>query len=239
MLLRPGPAANASSPPLELAREANHRIANSLSVIAGLVRLRESSLRKCVRRMSGAEVLLILQELSGRLETVARLHRLLAGERPADSIDVADYLREIAEGVMCSLSSAAETELHLVSDGRCILPTDSALSIGLIVAELVTNAIKYAHPSGVAGEITVACREGPGASLSIEVSDDGVGLPEGYDPLTSQQQGFRLVRMLADQVGAAISCHSDSLGFTLALHLPVARPTQALHPERDLDARAH
>jgi two-component sensor histidine kinase len=239
MLLRPAPAANASSSPLDLVREANHRIANSLSVLVGLVKLRESSLRKSVRSMSREEVLLILKEFSGRLETVARLHRLLADERPVDSIDVADYLREIAEGVVRSLSSAAETELHFVTDGRCVLPTDSARSIGLIVAELVTNAIKYAHPSGVAGEITIACRECSGASLSIEVSDDGVGLPEGYDPLKSEQQGFRLIRTLADQVGAAISCRSNSLGFTLALQVPVAPPTQTLHPEWDLNAQAH
>ena len=222
MLLRLAPAPNANAPLPDFAREANHRIANNLSVVAALMQLRGARLRKSTRTMSGEEVRLILEEFSSRLDSIARLHRMLAGERQDASVDVAHYLREIAEGTVSSLSSTGETELHFVADPGCIIAAERALSLGLIVAELVTNAIKYAHPSGVAGEIAVACRKKPDGGLSIEVSDDGVGLPEGFDPMKNGDLGFRLIRSLADQLGAAITHHSDSLGLSIALQMPPA-----------------
>ncbi len=230
MLLRLVPAANANAPPPDLAREANHRIANNLSALSALVQLRSARLRKSTRTMTGDEVHLILEEVSSRLDTIARLHRMLAGERPDASIDLAHYLREIAEGIVSSMSFSAETELHFVADPGCIVELERALSLGLIVAELVTNAIKYAHPSGVAGEIAVACRKSPGGRLAIEVSDDGVGLPEGFDPMKNGDLGFQLIRALADQLGAAITHHSDSLGLSIALQMP-ATPTRPSNRE--------
>jgi two-component sensor histidine kinase len=231
MLLRLLPGANANARPPDLVREANHRIANNLSVVAALMQLRGARLGKSTRTMSGEEVRLILEEFGSRLDTIARLHRMLTGERQNASVDIAHYLRETAEATVSCLSSTAETELHFVADPGCIVGPERALSLGLIVAELVTNAIKYAHPSGVAGEIAVACRKSPDGGLTIEVSDDGVGLPEGFDPMKDGELGFRLIRSLADQLGAAITHHSDSLGLSIALQMPRATPTQASNRE--------
>jgi two-component sensor histidine kinase len=84
----------------------------------------------------------------------------------------------------------------------------------------VTNAIKYAHPAGVAGQIRLACRRRSNGHLTIEISDDGVGLPEGLDPMQQGHLGFRLVRSLAKQLGAAIEFRSDSLGLFFLLDVP-------------------
>jgi two-component sensor histidine kinase len=227
MSLRLVSAANANAAPADLAREANHRIANNLSVLAALVQLRGAPLRRSGQTMTGEEVHLILEEVGTRLGTIARLHRMLADGRQDASIDVAHFLREIAEGIVSSMSFAAETELHFVADPGCSVEPERALNLGLIVAELVTNAIKYAHPSGVAGEIVVACRKSPGEGFTIEVSDDGVGLPEGFDPMKNGNLGFRLIRSLADQLGAAITYHSDSLGLSIAMLMPSATRMQA------------
>src|ERR1700730_1126201 len=198
--------ANSSAP--DMAMEANHRIGNNLSLIAGLARQSASSIRKESRTMNGDEVGIILEEFGGRLDTVVRLHRLLASGQQKASMHIADYLRDIAEAVVSSLSVAGETELQFVSDPGCSLPPKEALSLGLIVGELVTNAVKYAHPTGVAGKVMVSCRRASGGNITIEISDDGVGLPEGVDPIKNDE-GFRLVRSLADQLGATIAFHSD------------------------------
>src|ERR1700692_3239668 len=115
MLLRLAPAANANAPPPDFAREANHRIANNLSVVAALMQLRGARLRNSTQTMSGEEVRLILEEFSSRLDTIGRLHRMLAGQRQDASVDVARYLREIAEGLVSSLSFSAGDGVYLVA----------------------------------------------------------------------------------------------------------------------------
>jgi two-component sensor histidine kinase len=211
-------------PSLELdgAAEANHRLANNLSVITALVRMHGSRICRNPRMMSGDEVRLILEELGGRLDTVARLHRLLAvGPREA-SIEIADYLREIAEAVISSLSFVGTTELQFTADPGCFVPPEKALSRGLIRGELVTKAVKYAHPAGVAGKVAVECCRRPDRTIVLEISDDGVGLPEGLDPMKNGHLGFQLVRTLADQLGATIGFHSDGLGLCFVLQMPAA-----------------
>src|SRR5205807_7397947 len=106
----------------------------------------------------------------------------------------------------------------------CSVPAAMALPLGLIAGELVTNAIKYAHPADVAGRIKLACRRSSGGDITIEISDDGVGLPEGIEPTERGQLGFRMVRSLADQLGAAIAFHSDALGLRVTLQIPAAVP---------------
>jgi two-component sensor histidine kinase len=216
----------ANSSALDVAAEANHRTGNNLFLIAGLARQYASSIRKETRTMNGDEVGIILEEFGGRLDTVARLHRLLASGQQEASIHIANYLRDIAEAVISSLSVAGKAELQFVSDPGCSLPPKEALSLGLIVGELVTNAVKYAHPTGIAGTITLSCRRASGGNITIEISDDGVGLPEGVDPIKSEDFGFRLVRSLADQLGATIAFYSDCLGLRFVLHMPVALTAQ-------------
>ena len=209
----------ANSSAVDAAAEANHRIANNLSLIASLVRIHGSSICKNPSRMSGGEVRLILEEFGGRIETVARLHRLLASGQQ-EAIDIADYLRDVADAVVSSLAFAGAAELQFASDPGLFVPPEKALSLGLFVGELVTNAVKYAHPAGVAGQINLACRRCADGNIAIEVSDDGVGLPEGVDPMKNGQLGFRLVRSLADQLGAKITFHSDDLGLCFELRMP-------------------
>lgn len=215
-----------SSSAFDAAAEANHRIANNLAMIASLLRMRGSRVRKETRGMSGDEVRRILEEFGGRLDTVARLHRLLASGPQDAPIDIAVYLREVAEAVVSSLAPAGVMELGSMADPGCFVTSETALSLGLIVGELVTNAVKYAHPTGVAGQVRLACRRRSDGNIAIEVSDDGVGLPEGVDPMKGGHLGFRLVRSLADQLGAAIAFHSDALGLNFALQVPAVSKSE-------------
>jgi two-component sensor histidine kinase len=204
---------------VDVAAEANHRIANNLAMIAALARMRAAGLRDSPHPLSGDDVRLILEEFSARLDTVGQLHRLLAGGHAEATVEVGDYLRDIAERVVSSLSFDAETELAFEADPGCRVRSDRALSLGLIVCELVTNAVKYAHPAGVAGRIEIACRRGPDGTVILAVSDDGVGLPEGVDTKGNGQMGFRLVRSLAEHLGATITFDSGALGLCVTLQM--------------------
>jgi two-component sensor histidine kinase len=221
MLLEFVPPEAENSSTYDAASEANHRIANNLSIVSGLVRMR--ALAICNQPpMSGAEVRLILEEIGDRLNAVAELHRRFAKVPQEASVDVRDYLGDIAAGVVSSISLPGRNEFRFHCDPGCCVPPQKALLLGLIVGELVTNAIKYAHPTGVAGRIRLACRRRSDGNLTIEISDDGIGLPEGVDPMQHGQLGFRLVRSLAKQLGATIAFHSDSLGLCFSLHMPAS-----------------
>ncbi len=161
----------------------------------------------------------MFEEFGVRLDAVAQLHRLLAGGQAVRTIELTDHLRAIATGLVSCLTLGSEFSLQIASEGDCRVPPEKALPLGLIVGELVTNAVKYAHPAKVPGRIKVECSRTSTGGLTVEVSDDGVGLPQGLDPLKSGCLGFRLMRSLAEQAGATIRFDSDELGLRVELQM--------------------
>ena len=93
------------------------------------------------------------------------------------------------------------------------------MPLALIVTEMVANAIKYAHPGGAPGAI-VAYGSGDETFTMIEIADNGVGLPENFDPKTDGKLGLQLVRSLAKQLGATLVFDSDALGLRFQIFVP-------------------
>jgi two-component sensor histidine kinase len=150
---------------------------------------------------------------------VARVHRMLSQSDDGDPVDVDAYLRSIAERMLSSLSLATEMKLQCDLRASCVLSSEKAITLGLLVGELVTNAVKYAHPAGVAGIISVEAsmtRDG----ILINVSDDGVGFPEGLDPLEGGGMGLHIIQALAAKLGGTISFENYGLGLSCTLLLP-------------------
>ncbi len=224
MSLEPLQSAQPQADPLgnPLADEANHRIANHLATLSALMRLQAKGAGRAQTAWSANDVQQLLQELAGRLDTVAEIHRLLAHRSSAAPIEVAGYLETIAQGLVSSLTANGQMSVCCLFPVRFVLPVEQAVAVGLLVGELVTNAIKYAHPAGVAGAITIKASTRDDDTLAIEVCDDGVGLPDDVDPLRSQSLGFRTIRLLATQLGASISFDNHGLGLTCAMRIPCA-----------------
>ena len=198
----------------------DRRIADNLSIVAGLVRERALSLDGRSSLICRDEVQAILAELGGRVDAVARLHRLLAENPVERALALGDYLQDISAAIVAALSGDRDIRLRFACDPHCFVPPERALSLGFIVVELVTNAVKYAHPTGVAGEIGVGCEQGVDGTITVEVSDDGIGLPEGMDPLKANSLGLRIVRSLAAQLGARVAFEHDALGLSCVLRMP-------------------
>ncbi len=200
--------------------ESNHRIANNLTLIAGLLRLQASSLAKEKRSLTAEDMRLLIEEVGGRIETVARLHRLLANVGRGSPLVLSKYLHDIAEAAIGSMAVAGGvTFVHSTSD-PCEIEPHQALPVGFIVGELVTNSVKYAHPTGVKGRIELGCHPRPHGTVLIQIVDDGVGLPEGFDPRRDGGLGMRMVRSLADQLGASLNFESSEIGLTVRLLIP-------------------
>jgi two-component sensor histidine kinase len=213
-------------PGKDLMAEANHRISNHLMMVGALVRQQSDSIAKGCQPATPEEVLAVLREVEARIAIVGRLHRLLAEGQQAGVVNLGVYLKDVAETAVSSFGCSQRTVLSHTSSADCTVSSEQALLIGLIVGELVTNSLKYAHPTGVAGKIRVGCRT-VGTKVSVQVEDDGVGFPEGFDPMTQGNLGLRLVRSLAKQLGAKPVFPSSDIGLTFSLEVPEPGPRRA------------
>ncbi len=216
-------AAFANAPPLppdDAIAEANHRIANNLSLVAGMVRVHARNIAGRTEPLASEQVSELLHEIGARIDAIARLHSLLAGGKHGEFVDLSSYLYEVSTIVVSSLTSVSKTRLMPIEINECLVAAERAVTIGLIVGELVTNAMKYAHPAGVPGAIAVDCRRS-GNTIVIEVADDGVGLPENFDPLKDAGLGLRLVRSLANQLRARLDFSQHGTGLSVSLRIPI------------------
>jgi two-component sensor histidine kinase len=206
----------------DLAAEANHRVANSLSLLGGLVRMQARSVGRTSRSFSHAEVQLILDGMGARISTLGQLHRLLA-HMPAEGVVVLNHhLRDIGNNLVSAFSSEQRPVTVEHSGGDCLVPTKYVQPVTLILCEILTNALKYSHPSGVAVKISLLCEASVDGALQITISDDGIGLPEGFDTAKDGGLGFQIIRMLTSELGGTLDVFSDSLGSTFRLSVPQA-----------------
>src|SRR5580700_680320 len=150
--------------------EADHRIANSLTVISGLVRVR-------ARADQGHANETFLLEIADRIDTVAKLHRLIA-QPNSDAIELHIYLKEICQRLGSALATTAAPSFLVSCPLNQTVPFNVAMPLGLITAELFSNSLKYAHPAGLPAKISVSCKavaEDGLKALRFEYEDDGVG----------------------------------------------------------------
>ena len=211
------------TPALDLVAESNHRIANHLAMIAGLMRSQGARIFEKQQTMTAPEVRITLEEYAARLETVGKVHRMLSHSGDGDPIDVDAYLGSVAERMLSSLSLAGEIELSCELRSGCALPSEKAITLGLLVGELITNAVKYAHPAGVAGKIGVTASTTRDGFIRIAVSDDGVGFPEALDPLDGGGMGLRIIQGLTAKLEGTISFQNHGLGLTCSLLVPTGK----------------
>lgn len=203
-------------------RESDHRIANHLTLLASMIQVQMSHLAKGPETMSRDEAHSVLRETVGRILSVSHLHRRLSRPAQKGEIDVGDYLLECTTDLVNSLSLKDRVRLVQRLSTHCNLCAEDAQVLGLLVSEVIMNAVKHAHPTGIPVQITLVCDRATQGNLIIEISDDGVGLPEQFDVNKAGGVGFRLIRSLADKLGAVLTIESDSLGLTFRLLFPAA-----------------
>jgi len=208
-------------PDLRLA-EANHRIANNLSLLSAVLRRQAGDIAQGRGRLSRPQAERLLMEASARVAAVGSFHALL-GKRPqAAMVDIGDHLRQTCEALLESYAGAACIEFSHSFATASLVPAERVVPLTLIVTELMTNAVKYAHPTGIAGQLSLTGSREADCSLVIELADDGVGLPEGFNPATDGGFGLQLARLLAGQIGATLTFRSTSFGLQVQLRVHAA-----------------
>jgi two-component system, sensor histidine kinase PdtaS len=177
-----------------LLQELNHRVANSLQIIA-------SVLMQSARRVQSEETRGHLYDAHQRVMSVAALQQQLAGSKLGD-VEVRPYLVALCDSIGASMiQDRDQLSLELTADDS-ITAADTSISLGLIVTELVINALKHAFPDNRGGRILVDYRS-RGPDWTMSVSDDGIGMPE--DGANAKPGlGTSIVQALAKQLGAEI-----------------------------------
>lgn len=184
-----------------LLKEINHRVKNNLQIISSLLNLQ-------FRDVQDAPVLDMLKQSQGRIQAMAMIHEKLYQSEDLARIDFGEYLQSLTSDLRVSYGvSARQVELKVEAE-QILLGVDIAIPCGLIVNELVSNALKHAFPTGGDGEINVAVvsRE---RQLMLKVSDNGVGFPEGFDFTLSDSLGLKLVNAWVGQLGGTIELRQN------------------------------
>ena len=217
--LSPDPVKSAATTS-DLVAEANHRAANSLALLGGLVRMQARAVGKNSQSYSNAEIRLLFDGIAARIATIGQLHRMLATIPAEGTLLLNEHLREVCTGLITAFSSEQQPIRIEYRGTDCQVLTRHVQPLTLIICEILTNAIKYAHPAGVPVQILVSCESRPDGALLVSVSDDGIGLPEGFDLKTGGGIGFQIIRALTTEIGASLDVRSDTLGVTFLLSVP-------------------
>ena len=191
--------------------EADHRIANNLASLGSVIRLQRNAISRSGKTFTAAQVCILLEDIDARIEVTAKLHKSLARAVNGNGINLGDFVQEIAE-MIATLGQQGKMHLTVDNSGAGYVDPRLALHAGLITAELLTNASKYAHPSGLVVQVGIRCETRDDGSFVVEVTDDGVGFPESFDPATDGGLGFQLMRALANGLDADLRFEHDSLG---------------------------
>jgi two-component sensor histidine kinase/CheY-like chemotaxis protein len=189
-----------------LLREVNHRVGNSLQIIASLLHLQASS-------STEADVKAALTNAMGRVAAVAQVHRRLYTSHDLKNVLLNQYLEALMEDLRRSAEGNRMSRLTLKAEQVEIDP-DRAVAIGIIVNELVMNAVKYAYPDG-AGPIYVDLKA-QGDDLVLSIADDGVGLNVKTDP-RSTGMGQRIVTAMAAKLEASVERDPTHVGTRMVL----------------------
>ncbi|WP_340587963.1 sensor histidine kinase [Erythrobacter alti] len=203
-------------------QESNHRIANSLSLLAGAINLRASAIARGEDMVCKYSIAQALREISSQVVCVGELHRRLSSMPDNARIDLNAHLYELCEDLIGALANSAGFQLIRESDKRVEIRNDMLLPVCLIVTEVVINSLKYAHPTGISGKLYVGCVAGDDGSVVVTICDDGVGLPDDFEFKSTISLGSRTIKALASRIGAESQLRSEPLGVRFTLAIPLA-----------------
>ena len=196
-----------------LLAEVNHRVANSLQLVSAMVRLQAGALADPGARAA-------LEDTQRRISAIAQVHRRLYTGGDVEQVDMREYLGTLVDELGLTWSTAERPRaLRLVAD-PIRLPTDRAVSLGVIVTELVSNACKYAYPAG-SGEVRVALHRVGDDVFMLAVEDDGVGMSGGISP-GGTGVGTKLIRAMAQSLQTTVEYDSAHRGTRAILRAAVA-----------------
>ncbi len=179
--------------------EVNHRAKNSLMVAASLLAIQG-------RRQPDPGVKALFEEAYDRLHAMARVHDLLSKSESAQRVDLARYVTDLCEALRPLTESDGRVRFERETEEGILVEADMAFSLGIILTELVTNAVKYAFPAPRAGTIRLRTRQREDGNVEVTIQDNGIGMAS----IREGSLGYGLVRSLVRQIDGELDIVNDN-----------------------------
>ncbi len=205
-----------------LLQEIHHRVKNNLQVISSLLDLQSE-------QITDPATLAAFCESQNRVRTMAIIHEKLYQSPDLGQINFGQYIQELTDYLFRSYA-ADITQIDCdITVEDVFLGVDTAIPCGLIVNELLSNALKYAFPLGQHGRITIGFHAEPDGRLILSVSDTGIGIPAEFDLQTTESLGLQLVHMLVRQLNGTLTLNRNhGTAFTITFFRPESPPPAAV-----------
>ncbi len=199
-----------------LLKEIHHRVKNNLAVVSSLMNLQLASID------ASPEVVDTFNKSRDRIRSIALIHEKLYSSKDFAHIDLKGYLTGLIAYISQSVGTVErriDIELNIGNDIN--IKMDTAIPVGLILNELINNAIKYAFPDNRRGQITIDITHASETGFTLKVSDDGKGISEMNDVFQSKSLGMQLVKMLTEQLDGSLDIDSQTdKGTTFTIRFP-------------------
>ncbi|MBC8181349.1 PAS domain S-box protein [candidate division KSB1 bacterium] len=186
-----------------LLKEIHHRVKNSLQVISSLLYLQSKDLKD-------EETVNIFVESQNRIRSMALVHEKLYRSKNLAQINLSTYIRDLANALFRTYLISVNKVKLVMDIQKTALDIDTAIQCGLILNELISNALKYAFPKDLSGEISIVLKSKQNRMVELLVSDTGVGLPDHFDITEKNSLGMRLVESLVDQIHGRMEIENNN-----------------------------
>lgn len=191
-----------------LLKEVNHRVNNSLALVASMLHLQAATVEDDVKAH--------LDEASHRITAIARAHQRLYQTEMFERIELGPYLEDICQSFSQSMPDCL---LHVSIAAGIEVPPDQAIPVALFVNELVTNSAKYGHPNSKC-EVWIEVVRAD-AKISVSVRDKGIGLPPNFESTPRTSLGMTLINAFAAQLGGKLEIRRRDPGVEFVLAFPI------------------
>lgn len=186
-----------------LLREIHHRVKNNMQIVSSLLLLQTQNIKD-------QKYINIFNDSNNRILSIALIHEKLYQSKNFESVDVKDYIHELASNLLNSYGRTGNIKLEIDVE-NITLDINNSVPCGLIINELLMNSLKYAFPNGRQGTIKITFKQKDNNMLQLTISDDGVGFPKDLDIRNTESLGLRLVSNLAEsQLHDEIILNRDS-----------------------------
>ncbi|MUG96414.1 PAS domain S-box protein [Scytonema sp. UIC 10036] len=181
-----------------LLKEIHHRVKNNLQIISSLLRMQS-------RRARDESTMVLFQESQNRVQSMALIHEHLYQSPEISQIDFGEYIRSLTDNLFRCYGISQKAILLKIETGGIKLNLDTAIPCGLLINELVSNSLKYAFPKGRRGEIAICLVSATDNTITLTVSDTGIGIPESLDWNNTNSLGLRIVHNLTRQLKGTLT----------------------------------
>ena len=193
-----------------LLRELYHRTKNNMQVVSSLIGLKSASINDEHMRT-------ILHEMKNRIQTIALVHQKLYQSQNLSRVDLKEYITDLVNLLISSYASEQDKITLTLNLENINVLIDTAVPCGLIINELISNSFKHAFPEGREGNICVQLKKLEGDTIELIISDNGIGIPDGYDLKKRDTLGMQLFYNIAtEQLLGDVNVESNQgLSFTI------------------------